>query len=185
MRFIQSHLKMNLAFLSSRRSLLAAAVLATAGGVALALRGRSTSTDALVDASLWQAEFDTLEGTRLALAAFRGKPLLINFWATWCPPCVEEMPLLERFFQQNRASGWQVVGLAIDQPSQVRRFVGQNQIHFPVGLAALGGSELARTLGNPSGGLPFSVVVTAPGQVAQRKIGKLNDADLQAWQRLR
>ena len=64
--------------------------------------------------SLWTASFDTPQGSQLVMSAFRGKPLLVNFWATWCPPCVEELPLLDGFYRQHAANSWQVVGLAID-----------------------------------------------------------------------
>ena len=64
----------------------------------------------------------SLDGGKLALANFLGKPLLVNFWATWCPPCVKEMPLLDRFAQEQRAAAWQVVGLAIDKIEPVREF---------------------------------------------------------------
>src|SRR5438128_2664895 len=105
--------------------------------------------------------FDTPDGAQLSMQALRGRPLLLNFWATWCPPCVEEMPLLDRFFRQSGSKSWQVVGLAIDQPSAVRNFLKKTPVTFPIGLAGLGGTELAKSLGNEVGGLPFTVAVGA------------------------
>jgi thiol-disulfide isomerase/thioredoxin len=135
-------------------------------------------------AAIWAMNFDTPGGTTLAMQSFRGKPLVINFWATWCPPCVEEMPLLDSFFRENSSKSWQVVGLAIDQPSKVRTFLERTPVSFPIGLAGLGGTELAKALGNLSGGLPFTVVLNAAGDVLQRRIGRVVPADLAAWSRV-
>ncbi len=115
------------------------------------------------------------------MASLKGRRVLLNFWATWCPPCVEELPLLDSFQQQRAANGWQVVGLAIDQPSAVRQFLARTPVRFPIGLAGLEGTELAKSLGNLSGGLPFTVVLGPDGQVRQRRMGKLSRADLDAW----
>ena len=129
--------------------------------------------------------FDTPEGPPLAMQTLRGKPLVVNFWATWCPPCVEELPLLDGFFRQNTAKGWQVVGLAIDQPSSVRSFLSRTPVTFPIALAGLGGTELGQAMGNLAGGLPFTVVIGAAGDVLQRKMGRVSAADLALWAQLR
>ena len=131
--------------------------------------------------SFWSASFDTPQGPALPMSGFRGKPLLINFWATWCPPCVEELPMIDAFYRQNSAKRWQVIGLAIDQPSAVRTFLARTPVSFPVGLAGLECSELSKSLGNSIGGLPFSVVVSARGDVLHRRMGRLTEADLSAW----
>ena len=91
------------------------------------------------------------------------------------------MPLLDAFYRQNAEKNWQVLGLAVDQPSAVRKFLGKLPLSFPVGLAGLDGTELAKSLGNLAGGLPFTVVLGADGQVRQRKMGRIDPADLKAW----
>lgn len=132
-------------------------------------------------ASFWATPWVDPAGKPLHIQQYQGKPLLINFWATWCPPCVEELPMLNAFYLQNKAKGWQVLGLAIDRVEMVQRFLHQNPIDFPVAMAGLGGAELGRSLGNVSGGLPFTVVVDSAGAIAQRKLGRVSADNLQQW----
>jgi thiol-disulfide isomerase/thioredoxin len=152
------------------------------GGAGLAW-WRQSSWDSEVAAAeaLWSLEFDTPNGGTLRMASLRGKPLLLNFWATWCPPCVEELPMLDAFFRERSAAGWQVLGLAVDQVAPVRSFLGQHPLHFPIAMAGMPGVALSKSLGNISGGLPFSVVLGSNGSVLHRKIGKITPDDLRAW----
>ena len=131
--------------------------------------------------ALWSAEFDTPAGASLPMKTFQGRPLVVNFWATWCAPCVEEMPLIDDFFRQNESKGWQVIGLAIDQPSRVRQFLAQFPVAYPIGLAGLMGTDLAKQLGNALGGLPFTVVLDGQGNLIQRKLGKLTADEIKNW----
>lgn len=155
---------------------------AAAAGAGLAWwRMRPAPIDDPVATALWAQRFDGPSGAPLVMADLRGGPVLLNFWATWCAPCVQEMPMLDRFFRENAASGWKVVGLAIDQPTSVRQFLARTPVTFPIGLAGLEGTELARGLGNTVGGLPFSVLLSADGRVRERKMGQLTEADLAQW----
>jgi thiol-disulfide isomerase/thioredoxin len=130
----------------------------------------------------WARNFPTPEGGSLSMAGLRGQPLLINFWATWCPPCVQELPLLSRFYTENKANGWQVVGLAVDRDDAVRRFLGRAPVSFPVGMAGMTtGVELMRPLGNAKGELPFTVVLDANGQLLGRATGQIDPDGLAAW----
>jgi len=167
---------------SSKRGLLAVAAAALAAGVGVQWWRHSPQTPA--DPSLqalWMASFEQADGTPLKLADFQGKPLVLNFWATWCTPCVEEMPLLNAFFLENKAKSWQMIGLAIDQPSAVKRFLGQHPVEYAIGMVGLEGTELMKNLGNPTGGLPFTLVLNAQGQVQMRKLGKLTESDIRSW----
>ncbi|WP_236574185.1 TlpA family protein disulfide reductase [Hydrogenophaga sp. PBL-H3] len=133
------------------------------------------------EAAFWASNFEGPNGEAVNLAAMRGRPLLVNFWATWCPPCVEELPLLNAFNTAHAAQGWQVLGLAVDQPSAVRGFMQKLPLNFPVGMAGFAGTDLSRSLGNPSGSLPYTVVFGLEGAVLHRKIGKVSEADLAQW----
>ena len=167
---------------SSRRLLLGTAVVAAlAGSVVNWSRLRPRTLDPQASQALWSSEFDQADGKILRLADFQGQPLVLNFWATWCTPCVEEMPLLNAFFQENQSKSWQVVGLAIDQPSAVKRFLKQYAVSYPIGMAGLGGTELVKKLGNPEGSLPFTLVVNAKGAVVVQKLGKLSTQEMGEW----
>ncbi len=152
---------------------------AAAAGVAWQLRPFGASDEP--PPGFWTLKFERPEGGELALADFRGRPLLVNFWATWCAPCIKEMPDLDRFQQAYAAQGWQVVGLAIDGPTPVREFLKKLPVRFAIGLAGLDGTELARALGNEQGGLPFTVVLDAQGRISGRKLGQTRWNELVAW----
>lgn len=167
-----------------RRKVLYAGVaaLAAVAGVGVAWKGQGggdLSAEALT--AFWASTFETPNGEPLSMTAFQGRPLVINFWATWCAPCIEEMPLIDDFFHQNESKGWQVLGLAIDQPSRVRQFLSQFPVRYKIGLAGLNGTEVSKILGNEAGGLPFTVVLSADGKLIQRKLGKLTREDLNKW----
>lgn len=172
----------------TRRRLLYAGVagVAAAGGAGLAWwKFQPHAMESGAEKALWSMEFEKPEGGTLSLRTLAGKPLVINFWATWCPPCVEELPMLNTFYRERAAAGWQVLGLAIDQPSAVRNFLQRMPLDFPIGLAGLGGTDLGRSLGNLTGGLPFTVVLNGEGRVVHRKMGQVTPEDLQRWDALK
>ena len=127
------------------------------------------------------ASFARPGGGTLRLIDLEGDPLLLNFWATWCPPCVTELPLLETFHREQAARGWRVVGLAVDQGPAVAEFLTQHPVSFPIGLAGLDGVGWSRRLGNTTGALPFTVVFDRKGVPFDRKLGAIKPEDRAAW----
>jgi thiol-disulfide isomerase/thioredoxin len=162
-----------------------AAVAAAGAGATWAWRRMQPQTMAAdVMARFWGLTLDTPQGQRLALDSLRGRPLLVNFWATWCPPCIEELPLLNAFYRQNSAKGWQIVGIAVDKLAPVQAFLQRLPLDFPVVLSGMDGLTLSQEFGNQARGLPFTVLVGADGVILNRRIGKLSEADLAQWREL-
>jgi thiol-disulfide isomerase/thioredoxin len=158
------------------------AIVAAGAGAGLAFwRGKADRSSA--ESLFWQMVLERPDGSSLATASLRGQPLLLNFWATWCAPCLREMPLLDRFHREQRGHGWQVLGLAIDGAEPVREYLARLPIQFPIVLGGLGGVELTRGLGNSNANLPFSAIFDRSGHVLDTKLGAVEPADLERWRR--
>lgn len=158
----------------------AAAAAAGAGGAYW--RDRETAQQAAADSGwLWGLEFPKPGGGELQMASLRGRPLVLNFWATWCPPCVKEMPEFDRFHREFSRKGWQVLGLAVDSPTPVREFLTRAPVGYTIALAGFGGTEVSKRLGNAQGALPFTAMFDARGQLLQRRLGETNFVELSAW----
>lgn len=134
-----------------------------------------------VPESLFKRSFDDLQGTPQPLAQWQGRWLLLNFWATWCPPCVEEMPLLQATARAFATRNLTVVGIGIDRLEAMRRFQAEFQLDIPLLAAAAGGSELARELGNSSGALPYTVLISPDGRLVETQLGLLRPETLRRW----
>ncbi|MEY4753913.1 MAG: hypothetical protein RJA44_1588, partial [Pseudomonadota bacterium] len=141
----------------------------------------ASADPAAAAADFWTRSFERPDGSPLQMAGLRGKPLVVNFWATWCPPCVKEMPELDRFAREFAAQGWQVIGIAVDSKTPVNEFLKKTPVSFPIGLAGFAGTELARLLGNSNSALPFTVVFDASGRITQRKLGQTSYVELAGW----
>jgi len=124
------------------------------------------------------ASLPDMEGTPQAMAQWRGKVLVVNFWATWCKPCLEEIPVFVKMQQKFGAEGLQFVGIAIDNPVKVREFAAKYQMNYPVLIGETEAIELARAAGNTLGGLPFTVILDRKGRLIRTEIGGLNERKL-------
>jgi thiol-disulfide isomerase/thioredoxin len=113
------------------------------------------------------------KGVQQALSQWQGKNLVVNFWAPWCGPCVEEMPELSELQKSGDGKKVQIIGIGIDSPSNIAEFAKKFNIAYPVYVAGLSGTELSRQFGNSQGGLPFTVLIGADGQVKKTYLGRL------------
>lgn len=130
--------------------------------------------------NLYAQSLDDLQGQPQPLSRWRGKPLLVNFWATWCAPCVQEMPELSELAHKDGGKTFNVIGIGIDSPSNMREFAAKLKIAYPLYVAGMGGTELSRGFGNKAGGLPYTVLIGADGQVRKTYLGKLKFDELRA-----
>lgn len=122
-----------------------------------------------------------VEGTPVAFDAFHGRPLLINVWASWCGPCVEEMPMLARYAEAQPVHGVQVVGLAIDTAEGVRDFLQRVPVTYPVVIEQPAPDDASVRLGNVQGLLPYTVLVDAEGKIVRQKLGPFAAGELERW----
>ena len=123
-----------------------------------------------------------LDGGQVRLPeAYAGRPLLINFWASWCGPCIEEMPELQRYASAQGSGGVQVVGIALDDRAAVETFLRRVPVDYPILLDAAGPADSSVRLGNPKGVLPYSVLVSADGRLQKQRIGPFARGEIDGW----
>jgi len=130
--------------------------------------------------TLLETPLETLDGGRKALGTWKGKVLVVNFWATWCGPCRKEIPEFIRMQQRLGGQGLQFVGIAIDEKDKVAAYVREIGINYPVLVGELDAVEMSRSLGNDLGGLPFTIVVDRTGKVVHTVLGATTEARLEA-----
>ncbi|GIZ50991.1 TlpA family protein disulfide reductase [Noviherbaspirillum aridicola] len=112
------------------------------------------------------------------LSQWKDRPLVVNFWATWCAPCVDEMPELSALQQEVGGRGIQILGIGIDSPSNIAEFGTKYKISYPLYAGGMSGTELSRRFGNQAGGLPYTVLIDRQGQVKKTYIGRLKMDEL-------
>ena len=122
--------------------------------------------------------------TRSLPDAYAPRPLLINVWASWCGPCIEEMPELDRFARSQAEQGVQVIGLALDTPDNVRAFLEKVPVNYPILMDDPGPADASVWLGNRKGVLPYSVLVGADGRILKQKVGPFTSGEIDSWARL-
>jgi thiol-disulfide isomerase/thioredoxin len=149
---------------------IAASTPAAPPGVAVARRGDRRPDPALVD----------LAGQAHTLGEWDGKLVLVNFWASWCAPCREEMPALDQFQRDFADRGVQVIGLAVDDAGSTREFLAHTPVRYPIVLAA-DASDPGIAFGNTRSALPFSVLIGRDGRILEQHLGGISDETLKRW----
>lgn len=130
--------------------------------------------------ALYQQSLPDSHGVSQALAQWKGKALLVNFWAPWCGPCVQEMPELSALQSEVAGKNLQIIGIGIDSADNISQFATKFKIAYPVYVAGTSGTELSSQFGNSAGGLPYTVLIGADGQVKKTYLGRLKFDQLRA-----
>jgi thiol-disulfide isomerase/thioredoxin len=130
--------------------------------------------------ALYAQSMNDASGAPQALSQWKGKALVVNFWAPWCAPCVQEMPELAQLATDNAGKNIRVIGIGIDSPTNIAQFAAKFKISYPLYVAGMSGTELSRQFGNSAGGLPYTVLIGADGKVRKTYLGRLRFAELKA-----
>jgi thiol-disulfide isomerase/thioredoxin len=161
-----------------RRAVLAGgAATALGAGAWLASRIHGTEsvspvTSAPSTNTIWDWVLKTPDGLDLPLAAHRASGLILNFWATWCPPCLREFPELDRFERDMQPRGWRVVAAAADESAAVKGFLAKTPVSFAIGIGGFEALNRSKELGNTQGGLPFTAVFAPGGRLLKTILGE-------------
>jgi thiol-disulfide isomerase/thioredoxin len=168
---------------SGRRNALVAIVVVLAGGAGFALQ-RALRPESAARASgnavaaLFKLQLPDLAGRQQSFVQWRGRLLLVNFWATWCEPCREEVPALVRLQAKYGDKSVQLVGISIDSVDKISDFASKFAVNYPLTVGGLESIDLARQLGNRAGALPFTVLISPHGQLIASHLGGMNDRSL-------
>ncbi len=126
--------------------------------------------------------FPNLEDKMIAIGNHRGEKFtIINFWATWCAPCVEEMPMLSSFHFKNEVKGIKVIALAVDNKKQVQKFLNKKDLKQPILIVGSEGSDLASFLGSEKDALPFTALIGSNNKLLKTKMGKISENEVKSW----
>jgi thiol-disulfide isomerase/thioredoxin len=125
-------------------------------------------------ANVWQSP----DGKPVNSGEWQGKVLVVNFWASWCPPCVEEMPTLDLLQQEFLQQNVVFVGIGIDSPSNIREVLKSTPVSYPIVIGGMEGSSLSKQMGNTQGALPYTVIISAKGKSIYTKLGKISEEEL-------
>jgi thiol-disulfide isomerase/thioredoxin len=156
------------------------AVLFAAAGAAYHLWSRGSDELAAAVERVLQARVVDVQGAPRSLEQWRGRVLVVNYWATWCAPCREEIPVFVRMQERYGERGLQFVGIAIDQPDKVAEFAREFRVNYPLVLGGVDSIELLRQVGNRAGVLPYTLVIDRKGNLVSRERGGLKEAKLES-----
>ncbi len=164
--------------------LLAGAIGAYVADTMMPQKAATTTTETSPSASAPTVDFLAItlpdaSGQMQAVQQWQGKVLVLNYWATWCPPCRQEMPMFSTLHERYAAQGVQFVGLSIDTADKVTEFQKTNPVAYPLLIAPMNALEPTAALGNETQGLPFTVVLDRNGHIAATKLGRFSESDLE------
>lgn len=145
------------------------------------MKARTMITAARAEAqpiSLPDFKMPDSSGQERSIKEWQGKILIINFWATWCPPCMKEMPAFEAMQQEFGNKGVQFIGIALDDPEPVKEFINKKKITYPILIGQDSGTKIAHDLGNVINTVPFTVIFDKKGQLLKRQMGTLDREQL-------
>ena len=155
------------------------AIVALCSGIFLSVFLRSPNPSAIEEVSVEldyaDVVFDRVDGKPISISRFKADTLVINFWATWCPPCKREMPWLNDIFNKYKNKNVQMVGIALDEKEPVSEFLVSNNIDFPILVGAANVTILMNSLGNPYGSLPFTVILDKNREIVHDYLGELDE----------
>ena len=164
----------------TRVLVLAVAILATGAGFFAYRATLSDRSVAEAVAELMRLRLPDISGKEQSLAQWRDKVLIVNFWATWCEPCREEVPVLLRVQARHASNGVQIVGISIDSVDKVRQFAIEYRIGYPLVVGSMDIIDLTRRLGNKAAGLPYTVVLDRSGRVVKTHLGGISEFELES-----
>ncbi|ACT47068.1 TlpA family protein disulfide reductase [Methylotenera mobilis] len=131
-------------------------------------------------AALYVAKLPDIYGKMQDLGQYRHKVIIVNFWATWCPPCREEMPELIALQQAYQDKNVVVLGIALDEPAQVAQYLKSTSVNYPIVANDVAGSMLGEQLGNDKGVLPYTVIINTDGNIVNAHFGRITQAMIEA-----
>lgn len=158
-----------------RREFIQGAALAAATWAIPAAMPRATAASAH---PFYHMSYPGLDGRTAALSQYLGKPLVVNFWATWCAPCVKEMPDLDAL--QAAHPHVRIIGIAIDTEKNVNAFIEKVPVSYPLLVAGYGGIQQMKELGNTKGGLPYTALFNSRGELFHQILGQVDPEKLGA-----
>lgn len=120
------------------------------------------------------------QGDAIDTQNWKNKTLVINFWGSWCPPCVEEMPMLAKVSQELSSKNVLFVGIGIDSPSNIREFLKKTPVPYPIVIGGLDGNRWSKQFGNDAGGLPFTAIIRSNGTIIFKKLGKIEEDEIKS-----
>jgi thiol-disulfide isomerase/thioredoxin len=129
-------------------------------------------------ANLFASSLEDVVGKPQPFSPWQGKTLVVNFWATWCPPCREEMPAFSRLQDRHAARGVQFVGIALDTADNVRAFAAAHPVNYPLLIGGAAGVDLARQFGNARLALPYTLLIAPDGDLRLVRLGPVSESEL-------